>query len=858
VRTSKGKYFLFITLIPLLSGCLGIKHLKDNEKLLYQQRIDAPREIDRDELGNFYAQESNRKMLGLPIAPLVGIYYLGYRSYDQEKMIKRKEKAEKKFDAKMAAATKPRKINNLQFRKQQKLEKFDKKIDEGNTVMQWGEPVAVFDSSLVSITEGRFRGYLFSKGYFVNKVQARIDTSRILRKRVKVLYIVQPGVAYHLDSIFYQISDTAILRTVIENERASFLKKGERYDEDNLTRERERLDILLKDNGYYDFSRQYVEFKMDTAYESPYRRIAIMVQIHEPAKREEHKRFTIDEVNFTTDASTNRFRRERRERSYRDIHFRYYEDNYNLKILSQRVFLKPGDQYSRALTLNTQRQLANIDAFKFVNINYDTTGGRFVANIFTSPLSRYEWSNEAGVNVTQGYPGPFYNISFKKRNVFKGMETFDLSGRFGFEGVASATSDQNFYKSTEAGVNASFTFPQFIWPFRDRTRFRHAAYNPKTKFTAGYAYTDRPEYRRTAVSVVGSYTWQNNKGRSYQLTPVNLSVIDTANLSGEFKDLLREQAEQGNFSLINSFRPSFVNSIIFGVTWNYKNYGNAERSSGFIRAQVESGGTIWNFVDPKIVTQYDLNYFKYFRFSLDMRRINVLHKNTTVAYRFNSGLAYSYGDGRSLPYEKFFFAGGSNSIRAWRPRRLGPGSFKPRTTEEIDINGNANGNPRDDGLFDYSIEQPAEILLEASLEVRQKLFGFVSGAVFIDAGNTWTFQRRFKTVYTLIPEDQREEGGPKTIATVVNDGTEGNSQFKADQFYKEIAVGTGFGLRFDFTFLILRLDVGMKVWDPAREEGDKFVLDKVRFFKPYATQTADGWTNYREPVIYNVGIGYPF
>jgi outer membrane protein insertion porin family len=321
-------------------------------------------------------------------------------------------------------------------------------------------------------------------------------------------------------------------------------------------------------------------------------------------------------------------------------------------------------------------------------------------------------------------------------------------------------------------------------------------------------------------------------------------VIDTANLSGEFKDLLLEQAEQGNFSLINSFRPSFVNSIIFGVTWNYKNYGNTERSSGFIRAQVESGGTIWNFVDPKIVTQYDLNYFRYLRFSLDMRRINVIHKNTTVAYRFNSGFAYSYSDDRSLPYEKFFFAGGSNSIRAWRPRRLGPGSFKPRATFEENPN-NENkpyGNPRGDGYFDYSIEQPAEILLEASLEIRQKLFGFVSGAVFVDVGNTWTFRPRIKS-------------DPTTEEPIEN----GNSQFRLDQFYKEIAVGTGFGLRFDFTFLILRLDVGMKVWDPARNEGEKFVLDKVRLFKPYATQTADGtWTNFREPVIYNVGIGYPF
>jgi outer membrane protein insertion porin family len=252
---------------------------------------------------------------------------------------------------------------------------------------------------------------------------------------------------------------------------------------------------------------------------------------------------------------------------------------------------------------------------------------------------------------------------------------------------------------------------------------------------------------------------------------------------------------------------------------------------------VESGGTIWNFVDPQIVTQYDLNYFKYFRFSLDLRRINVLHKNTTVAYRFNSGFAYSYSDGRSLPYEKFFFAGGSNSIRAWRPRRLGPGSFKPRLTSDS----TSRGNPRDDGMFDYSIEQPAEILLEASLEVRQKLFGFVSGAVFVDAGNTWTFRPRVKT-------------DPVTDEIVSN----GNSQFRLDQFYKEIAVGTGFGLRFDFTFLILRLDVGMKVWDPARDDGEKFVLDKVRFFRPYATKSGAGWTNYREPVIYNVGIGYPF
>jgi outer membrane protein insertion porin family len=502
-----------------------------------------------------------------------------------------------------------------------------------------------------------------------------------------------------------------------------------------------------------------------------------------------------------------------------------------LKVLSQRVFIRPEELYSRSNTLNTQRQLGNIEAFKFININYDTSNGKFIANIFASPLARYEWSNEAGLNVTQGYPGPFYITSFKKRNVFKSMETFDLSGRFGFEGVASATESSNNYTSTEAGLNASLTFPQFIWPFKERLRFKFAHYNPKTKFTIGYAFTDRPEYRRTAISVNGTYTWQNNRNRTYALTPLNLGVIDTANLSTGFKDLLAQQAELGNNNLINAFRPSFVNSIIFAVTWNLNNYGNVEENSGYIRAQIESGGTIWNFIEPKFISDLKLEYFKYIRFSLDMRRVDPLDKNTVLAYRFNSGFAYAYGDNQSLPYEKFFFAGGSNSVRAWRPRRLGPGSAKPRESTDKES----------DGFFDYDIEKPSEILLEASVELRQKLFAFVSGAIFIDAGNVWSFQ----------PVNTKDADG-----NIIQDN---RSQFKINRFYKEFGVGTGFGLRLDFSFLILRFDVGIKVYDPARDSGDKFVLRDARFWKPYATLGEDGqYHSFKEPVIYNVGIGFPF
>jgi outer membrane protein assembly factor BamA len=273
--------------------------------------------------------------------------------------------------------------------------------------------------------------------------------------------------------------------------------------------------------------------------------------------------------------------------------------------------------------------------------------------------------------------------------------------------------------------------------------------------------------------------------------------------------------------------------MLFSVTWNPNNYGNTKASAFFLRAQVESGGTLFNFYSPTYATNAGLAIYKYLRFTLEMKKTVVLDKNTVLAYRFNSGLAYSYGASRSLPYEKYFFAGGSNGVRAWRPRRLGIGSYPVKLST----------NPAKDGLFDYSFEKPGEILIEGSVELRKKLIGFLSGAVFIDAGNVWTFKQYQPQTGSDYP------------------GWTGNTQFRLGQFYKEFGIGTGFGLRFDFSFLVLRLDVGIKAYDPARQPEDRFILNKAKFWKPYAGTDPAGVVNpgsLRDPVIYNVGIGYPF
>lgn len=825
---AKIRYFLLILFPFLLAGCLGTKHLEENQKHLFQQGIKAPGNISEEQLRALYSQRPNRRFLFLPFYHLVAIYYAGEKRYDKEKFIRKKAQAERRFDAKIAKTRSQRKINNLQFRKQKKIDKYNSRIEKGNLFMQWGEPIAVFDSALVNITINRFKNYLFSEGYFQNDVKTKITS---VGKFVRVNYVVEVGDPYFIDTIFYRISDSTVFKLIKEGEKDAFIKKGDRYQEDNFTKERERIDLFLKDNGYYDFSRQYVDFDIDTTLLQN-KKVAVMITIRDPAKRGYHKQFVIDSVRFTTDAGISIPGVDRTRRTYRDVQYQYYQDNYNLKILSQRIFLSPENLYSRSKTFETQRQLANLDAFKFVNVNYDSSGGKFIANIFTSALDRYEWSNEIGVNVTEGYPGPFYNINFKKRNIFRGLENFELNGRIGIEGVASATQELNVYKSTEAGINASVTFPQFLWPFRNGTQIRLGKYNPKTRLSVGYNYTDRPEYSRNSTTFSNTYTWQNQRTTQYSLAFFNVSLINSEIKSDEFNKLLNDLDSLGNYNLARSFQPSLVSSMIFSITWN-RNYGTFDKNAVFIRAQFEPGGTTLNFINPDIITRQGLQYFKFLRFNFDFRQVRILNTWATFAYRINTGVAYSYGSDRSLPYEKYYFAGGSNSIRAWRPRRLGLGSVPPRLSAD----------PTEDGMFNYQLEKPGEILFEGSMELRSKLFGFVGGAVFVDAGNVWLFSQQMR--------ENPDTGEREPV--------EGNSKFKLNSFYKELGIGTGFGLRFDFTFLVLRFDVGIKVYDPGREQGDRFVLDKVKFFKPFATETSEGnFIHHKEPVIYNIGIGYPF
>lgn len=792
----------------MLSSCLGTRYLKNGEKMLYNQTIKSSnKNFDISPLADLYAVKTNRKLFGLPINHLVWMHHVGEKKYNQQKFIDKKAKVEKAYTKKLKKAGSQKSQTNLQYRRSKKIEALDKKIENGNSFMQWGEKVALFDSASVNLSSEKIHTYLFNKGYFLNDVNIRITEKN---RKVSITYRVNPRRPYRLDSIAFITTDS-LIRALLEKDKSNqVLWTRQVYDQDKFTRERERIDLLLRDNGYYDFNRQYIDFQVDTTISQP-RKVSVRVTIHEPERLATHHRFKVDSLIFVSDVGIpSKPGQSRQTNFYEGIAFQSFNHEYRPRALRPRVFINHDSLYSRSNTFQTQRQLASLDIFKFVNINYDTSGGQFIANIFASPMDRYSWGNEAGVSVTQGFPGPYYSLNFKKRNLFGGLEIFELNGRYGIEGVASATQIGNFLRSTEASLNATITFPQFLFPMSGEKAIRMAQFNPRTKLLAGYTYTNRPEYQRSIVTASGSYNWEHGKNFLYSLTALNLNVI-RSDTSAAFGQILRDLESNGN-RLINAFKPSLVSSMIFAVTWNQHSYGTANVNSFFVRGSVESGGTFLNLFEPKIIEKEGLQPYKYLRFSLDVRRNQIVNRHTQLAFRLNLGVGYAYSDNKVLPYEKYFFAGGSNSVRAWRPRRLGQGSLPPVESSD----------PTANGLFDYRFEKPGDLLIENSIEFRQKLFGFVNYALFVDIGNVWMLSSN---------NDER-------------------TKFKPKEFYKEFGVGTGFGLRFDFTFLILRLDMGMKAFDPARPAGDRFVLNKVKFFKPFGTE--------REPVVFNIGIGYPF
>lgn len=788
-------------------GCSLTKNLQEGQYALYESEIKGIDNADKEDLYGLIEQEPNTRVLGSSLG--VTIYRIGRNFYDSSKVESKLVQSRNELaEIRQALDSLPneKKLRKRADKVNSKITSLVKKLEFGNAVMRTGNPLVLLDTALTETTVGNLQGYLVNHGFFDSNVDYEIETKE---KKAFVSYLITEKSPYLLDSVYSRTENKEIIKLLDQTSRYSLIKEGEIYNQDNISAERNRIEELLKNNGFFMFSKSYINY---IAYkDTTSKTIKLEQVIQKPTFTDIHEIYTIDSVTFRINPPNNEFADRRIRERYRDINFSFYQDRYSAKVLASRIFFQPRQPYSRISAIETQRQLSNLDLFRFVNISFDTLGTSLTANIFTQPNQKYQLTNQAGFTITEQLPGPFFSTALRNRNFFRAGEILEFNFRAGLEGVASATG-QGVFQSSEINTGVTLIFPRFLIPFAPGSLQRFGRYNPNTRVRLGYNYTNRPEYTRNSVNSLLSYTWVTSNNKIfYTLNVADLNYIRTPQIQPEFLDILTELQNEGN-NLIWSFLPSFISSISGQTIINFNKYGNFKTNkASLLRLFAESGGTTLNFIDRPSNSEPGIEFanFQWLKTQVDFRRYYPVNEKQTFAYRFNFGWARPYGVSAGvLPYEKYFFAGGGTSIRAWQARRLGPGSFQPETGER--------------GIYDYTNEQPAEMILETMLEYRRKLFGYFDMALFIDAGNSW-----------MIGVDLARPG----------------ADFRWDRFYREIAIGAGFGLRMDFEFLVVRLDLATKAVDPARPLGERWVFDNVSFRQPFGV---------RGQTVLNFGIGYPF
>ncbi|GAA4358110.1 BamA/TamA family outer membrane protein [Hymenobacter saemangeumensis] len=855
----------------LLAACSPIRLLRPGQRLLSKLEIKGVDQADEERLRALAQQKPNTNW---PL-PKLAIYQLGYTFYDSTKIQKKMERIRTTYNKRMEeAGTDSAKLGRLLARRERLIKRKQLALDKGNAIMRLGEPPVVYNPALTQRTVEQMTTFLHSEGFFRAQVQAT-DTARTKRglwrgflygvglrnerprrdstgairphRRVTVTYTINENRPFLISRLTQTIPDSGVAQVLRQHQRETLLRTGERYQESLIGQERVRLETVLKNAGYYDFRQQYITLEADTSF-TPFT-VRLRTLIANPSEESGHRKYSLRQVSMVTDAGTlgtlnplpgDTVRRAgqpgaplprlsiRTDTTLTDsVHFAAFKQKFSTKLLARKISLRPGQLYSLQRTQQTQRLLADLDMFRFNTVSYrkvegsasaDSSAtvpntGQLDAIISATPLEKFQETTEFGGTFVANIPGPFINLRLKTRNPFGGAEVLEVGVRAGLEGqfnpVGGAPNTDTY--SVQFGATAALVLPQFLLPFRS-SRFL-SRYNPKTRFTLSETYVNRTLFTRTNLEFTYDYIWQKSAFHQYVFSPVVINVINAARVSDAYRKRLYELRDEG-FPLYRSFVELYEPSMAFTSLYNSNDF-NQTRNAQYFRVTAEVGGLTRNLY--KDASWFNLDVYQFARLSVDYRRYYRLTPRTYFAYRLNGGvvsaLAYSEVTStdsnnvefkeykRAVPYDKYFFAGGGSSVRAWQPRRLGTGSYATRIAAT--------------GERDRLTEQPGELLLEGSVEYRFPVYSFVKGAVFTDFGNVWTLQA----------------GGQEA------------ARFSLSNL--GVAVGSGVGIRFDFSFLILRLDMAAKVYDPTALDGRRWVLDKLYTERNYG-------------LAFNLGIGYPF
>ncbi|MHB1177498.1 MAG: translocation and assembly module lipoprotein TamL [Daejeonella sp.] len=702
-----------------------------------------------------------------------------------------------------------------------------------------GQAPHLLDSSLVEISRIQIEKFLATKGYFKATVKSDIQVEN---KKARITFTADQGPQFKIRNISYEIADSAVSALYMSNrDKFTRIKEGQRFDSDSLAFEREQIFRLMKQNGYYDYVRQYVRFDVDSnTYTS---QADLILYLASPVDKPGHQVYTIDNSFITIRNSDGLTDSLPKDTVVVDTQYRFVDHSRKFKArpISRYIFIKKGEIYNADKEDLTYDRLYDLNVFRNVKIDYAKTSdstNRLRPIYDISPLKRMSNRIEGEYTFNSGRNGFNIGNTYTNRNLFGGAELLEVKARYGMLFDATAQGkllNKIFSRDLQLGVN--LIIPKLLLPFPIPTMGKTGI--PHTTISSSLQLFDQRQAFRSRVFINAiTYDWLETKYKLHSLTPINIE-FRKGQLDPVFRDTLRRRGYE--LYVRTNDRRFFNLGSQYAYTLNtirLPTYGNFIFFRGVVDAAGNTLGLLSRIVkfktdDTGYRTIFGLPYQQYVKTEADVRFYRFLGGERQFIFRLNPGVGVPYGNSQQLTFEKNFFAGGSTGVRAWQARTLGPGNYNRAS---LGIGGKADtlrANLR-------NLDQLGEYKLEGNLEYRftmaENFFNAkVKGAGFVDFGNVWR--------------------KPSASAAIENPGGE----FKFNKFLGQLAVGTGVGLRFDLNYFVFRLDAGIKVKDPQFTGSDQYVI-KYLFKKK---QFRDNYkiTNFPDVyrfVQYNFGIGMPF
>jgi len=676
-----------------------------------------------------------------------------------------------------------------------------------------GEPPVLLSSVDLPFNLDLIENIGENRGYF--NISASFDTVT-KNKKAAVTYTVSPRSQYIINKVTYSSDSSLLAKTIAPLAENSLIKVGEPFQLQVVKDERERIDSQLKEKGFYYFDPDNLIVQVDSTVNR--HGVDLIVKVKENTPELARNQYTIDNVYIFADYNLRNRDMQRGGSRFKRIvdtlsaenHIYIIDPRQKFKpqIYDRVLYFKSGDLYNRSdhnLTLN---RLINLGTFKFVKNQFvlrDSANHIFDVYYYLTPNDFKSLQLETlGKSNSASYVGGEVNFNWRHRNFLKGAELFTASLYTAVDFQVGGNKDaNNIYR---VGSKFSLTWPRIIAPFKFHSS---SAFVPRTRVELGYEYQKRTElYTMHNFNAAFGYLWKENILKEHDLKVIDIVFITPETISEKYKKDMNDESNANAAAL----RRVVEKQLIFGPVYSYTftNTMLPKKHTMYYKGSADLSANLTGLISGANVnegnekTVLGVAFSQYAKMEHDFRYYLKLDEKSQLATRLIAGVAYPYGNTEHMPFSKQFFVGGSNSIRAFRARTLGPGSYDPRTSGSSFLH-----------------DQAGDIKLEANLEYRTNLAGFLNVAAFVDAGNVW-----------LINEQEGKPGGT----------------FGKD-FISEIAVGAGIGLRFDFSILILRTDLAMPLRTPYYEKENRWRFDAINFSNKQ-------WR--KDNLMLNIAIGYPF